>query len=98
MPFLLHDCDTTFQVATVRNVVAVGCRLPLGGSGTGLFYLVMEEYDGYVALALIPKRATRNLTEVKLDLTARKIFDKLADRYELSVRTSAWTTAKYQKR
>lgn len=63
----------------------------------GLFYLVMQEHDDYVALALIPKHVNQNLAESKLDLTAKKMFDKLADHYELSVRTSAWTTAKYQR-
>lgn len=63
----------------------------------GLFYLVMQEWESYVALALIPKQKNRNLAEGKLSQTAKKIFDKLATRYDLSVRTSAWTSAPYQK-
>jgi len=35
---------------TLRNLVAVGYRLPLGGAGTGLFYLVMGIVMKKVAL------------------------------------------------
>ena len=41
----------TDQIAnTLRNLVAVGYRLPLGGAGTGLFYLVMGIVMKKVAL------------------------------------------------
>jgi uncharacterized protein (TIGR02001 family) len=48
---LLHDRDTTHQIAARRLVlVAVGYRLPLGGAGTGLFLKVMGILMKKVAL------------------------------------------------
>lgn len=42
MTFLLHVPATALQIAnTLRNLVAVGYRLPLGGAGTGLSWKVM---------------------------------------------------------
>jgi uncharacterized protein (TIGR02001 family) len=42
LTFLLHDHDAAYQIAnTLRNLAAVGYRLPWGAAGTGLFGRVM---------------------------------------------------------
>jgi uncharacterized protein (TIGR02001 family) len=51
LTFLLHGPGAAYQIAiTLRNLVAVGYRMPLGGAGTGLSYKVMGIVMKKVAL------------------------------------------------
>lgn len=63
----------------------------------GLMYLVGADNESSTALAFIPKEDAPAFKVGMMRKVAKKVFDQLADIYDLRVRTSAWTSGEYVK-
>lgn len=68
----------------------------------GFYTVQVKEWEGYVAISLVIKdddeyeEGVHPLAKHHLDTRATTLFDKLATCYELRIRTSAWTSGKYE--
>lgn len=62
-----------------------------------LMHLVMHEWHTYIAICFIPRTDAPSFKDHAVHKLSKKVFDALADEFELRVRSGPWTSAPYTK-